>query len=360
MLGCPHFRAQLPEVRISVAGFYEENAAQFYSQLVDLVSCTDDRTAPMDVSLTHIMELKKILLASPNMESFDMISTHCRDVGVDWDIREGEKLPPFKDLKLRDICWYFSPVEAVTFWDWSRITHLRMTGVDIIDFLRTVPPEYLSGLRTFETDCWGSEKDMEEANKLLCNLVNKMAALQRLQMRCLMRSHLNQCFSAIINHGRNLRSLSLRGFHRSDEDPQLYSVPLIECLKALCSACPYLTELEIDIKLKVGAKGRSDLSTTLASFRNLRELKLHAQMSYPASAKTMLQCDKALPAVVPWIQDLVSAKQGVRFDPLHLFIGSRNAVGPDLEGRIWTTPFDNLSTWTTHFDNLKALVTEEF
>ena len=328
---------------------------------MDLVSCTDDKTEPMDVSLTHIMELKKILLASPNMECFDMISTHCRDVGVDWDIREGEKLPPFKDLKLRDICWYFSPVEAVTFWDWSRITHLRMTGVDIIDFLRTVPPEYLSGLRTFETDCWGSEKDMEEANKLLCNLVNKMAALQRLQLRCLMSlSHLNQCFSAIINHGRNLRSLSLRGFHRSDEDPQVYSVPPIECLEALCSACPYLTELDIDIKLNVGAKGRSVLSTTLASFRNLRELRIHARMSCPPSAPTMLQYGITLPAVVPWIQGLVSAKQGVRFDPLHLFVAMRYAVAPDLEGGAWTTLFDYLKTSTTHFDNLKALVTEEF
>ena len=350
MLGCPHFRAQLPGVRISVAGFYEKNAVQFYSQLVDLVSCTDVKTAPMEVSLTHIMELKNMLLASPNMESFDMISTHCRDVGVNWDIREGEKLPPFKNLKLRDICWYFSPVEAVTFWDWSRITHLRMTGVDIIDFLRTVPPEYLSGLRTFETDCWGSEKGTEEANKLLCNLLNKIATLQRLQMRCLKRSHLTQCLAAIINHGTNLRSLSLRGFHQSDEDPLLCSVLPIECLEALCSACPYLTELDIDIKLNVGAKGRSVLSTTLASFRNLRKLELHARMSYPPSDTTMLQYGIGLPAVKPWIRDLVSAKQGVRFDPLHLFMRIRGTVIPDMVGRIWTT----------HIGELKALVSEEF
>lgn len=306
---------------------------QFHSQLADLVSCTDGFWRPMYFSPTNIMELKRILLASPNMETFDMVSEHSRNVGVDWDIRDGEKLPPFKDLKLRDICWYFSPLEAVTFWDWSRIAHLRMTGVHIIDFLRTVTPEYLSGLRTFKTDCWCSEKDLEEASNLLCNLVNNITALQKLQMRCLMRSHLNQCFSAIINYGRNLRSLSLRDFHRPDEHPQLYSVLPIEYLRALCSACPCLTRLDIDVKLNVGAKGRSVLSSNLASFRNLRVLKLHAWMSYPVSdTKKSIKCAVVIPALVPWIKDLYSAKQGVGFDRLHLFVRMRHVIAPDLWG----------------------------
>ena len=300
---------------------------EFHSQLADLVSCTDDYWRPMYFSRDHIIEVKRMLLASPNMETFDMVSENSRKVGVDWDIRDGEKLPPFKDLKLQDICWYFSPVEAVTFWDWSRIAHLRMTGVHIIDFLRTGTPEYLSGLRTFKTDCWGSEKDLEEASNLLCNLVNNIAALQRLQMRCLMRSHLNQCFSAIINYGRNLRSLSLRDFHRADEDPQLYSVLPVEYLKALCSACPYLTRLDIDVKLNVGAKGRSVLSSNLASFRNLRVLKLHAWMSNPFSdTNKSIQWAIVIPALVPWVKDLYSAKQGVGFDRLHLFVEMRHVT----------------------------------
>ena len=323
----------------------------FHHELVDLVSCTDQIGMPMYFKWTHVVELKRMLLASPNMETFDMISKHSGNVGIDWDIRDGEKLPPFKDLTLQDICWYFSPIEAVTFWDWSRISHLRMTGVHIIDFLRTVTPEYLSGLRTFETDCWGLEDGAEEGNKLLCNLVNGIATLERLQMRCTMRSHLDRCFPAIIKQGRSLRSLSLRDFHRPDEDPQLYSVLPIEHLNALCDACPNLSILDIDIKLNVDGKCRSVLSTTLASFRNLRELELHACMPYSTSyTDMMLAWGIATPVVEPWIKDLVSAKQGLGFDVLHFSVEMRHTIAPRFSNESFERTIglgDDDGQWTT-------------
>lgn len=300
---------------------------------MDLVSCTSC-ALPFDLSPTHLIELKKMLLASPNMETFDMKYINREDVGTDWDIRDGEKLPPFKKLTLWDICWCFSPVEAVTFWDWSRITHLRMVGVHIINFLRTVPPKYLSGLRTFETNCWGAEEGVEEANDLLCNLVNNIATLERLEMRVIMRSHLKRCLAAIGNHGRSLRYLSLRDFKWPLQDPRLPSVFPIEYFKDLCSACPHLCRLEIGITLNVGVKGRSILLNALASLRNLRELVLETKLSFPSPPS--LDTDdiftmrgKVESTVAPWIKQLVSAKKGLPFDRLILHVGATQASVPD-------------------------------
>lgn len=151
MLACPRFRARWPKLRISLEDFYNEEAVRFYPLFVNVVSSTDGLVRDKDAAL--VTRIKNMLLASPKMEVFDLILKKGDDVAVNWDIKEGEKLPPFKDLNLRNVDWVFSPVEAVGFWDWSKITHLTMTKVPIIPFLKTVTPEYLSGLRTFKTDC---------------------------------------------------------------------------------------------------------------------------------------------------------------------------------------------------------------
>ena len=373
MLACPRLRARWPKLRIPFDGFYDFEAIQFYSQLVDVVSCTDRHDDPRyaDPKATDIIQLKKLLLASPNMEVFDMASSHGEDVNADWNIRDWEKLPAFKDLELFNIRWNFSQVEAVTFWDWSRITRLRMKGVNIIHFLRTVPPECLSGLHTFETDCWGSDKGVEEASRLLCNLVNTITALESLQMQCNMRSHINRCFPAIIDYGRSLRSLRLRDFRRPNGNPNIYSVLSIKKLEALGSACPILRELAIDVKLTLDAcqKMRSVLAITLASFRNLRKLDLHTFMSFPRPGTDFdsWEIDIITP-MFPWMKDLVSMKQGLEFDTVSLLVETNRTtndpgwhecfpiykaipVNKRDESSTWAIVRVRLSSWDASADN---------
>ena len=323
MLASPWFRARWPKLRISLEDFYSEEAVPFYPLLVDVVSSTDRWVQDKDVRRAHVTGMKNMLLASPKMEVFDLILNKGDDVPVNWDIKEGEKLPPFKDLKLSNVDWVFSPVEAVGFWDWSKITHLTMTKVPIIPFLKTVTPEYLSGLRTFKTDCWGSENSVEEASVLLCDLVKNIATLEWLETKCSFKSHVNRCFPAVIKHGLTLRSLSLRNFHGPQDDLDSHSVLSIKKLTALRSACPNLTELEIDIKLKLKTLQRigSILTTTIASFRNLRRLSLHSWIPHPTPTT---RCREVLGLVEPtaglWMEDLMSLKLGAQFDCVRLYL----------------------------------------
>ena len=161
-----------------------------------------------------------------------------------------------------------------------------LNKVPIMPFLKTVTSEYLSGLRTFETDSYGSGNNVEEASRLLSNFVGKIVNLEGLAMKCSIRNHLARCFPVIIKHGPNLRLLALRYLHSPQDDPDSHAVLSIKKLTALRSACPNLMRLELDFKLDLKDLEKSGhiLTTTLASFRNLRKLSLSTWMSYAPSA----------------------------------------------------------------------------
>lgn len=142
-------------------------------------------------------------------------------------------------------------------------------------------------------------------------------------MKCSFKSHVNQCFPPVIKHGPILRSLSLRNFHRPQDNLDSRFVLSIKKLTALRSACPNLTELEIDIKLNLRDLQRtgSILTTTIASFRNLRSLSLHSWIPHPTPAT---KCSEILDLVEPtvrlWIEDLMSLKHGVQFDCVQFYL----------------------------------------
>ena len=68
------------------------------------------------------------------------------------DIEECEKLPHINQLVLQGHCWLHCPKIANSFWNWSRLTSLKLEKVFIIDFLESVLPENLIQLRSFVTD----------------------------------------------------------------------------------------------------------------------------------------------------------------------------------------------------------------
>lgn len=315
VLACPAFRARCPKLRISVEDLYEGCAIPFWPLLVDITSCTDGNLERLEnLSSTptfSAIQIKDMLLASPQMEVCDLGFDSSDDVTVDWNIKDGEKLPPFKDLHLSLIDWAFSPVEAVEFWDWSRITYLKLSKVPIIPFLKTVGPSYLSGLRTFETDCHGSEKNVEEASRLLCDLVENIVTLDGRTISCSIKTHLNRCFPEIIKHGSNIRWLTLRQVHSPQGDPGLHAVIPNEKLIALSSACPNLTRLEIDVMLDLEDPMKTGhvLTTTLASFRKVRELWLYTRIPDQMPIYTYLRCSSGVveAKVRSWAEELCSS-----------------------------------------------------
>ena len=71
---------------------------------------------------------------------------------LDEEIEKSDILPPVKELFLQGYFWLHSPTVATGFWNWSKLTSLRLEKVFIINFLESVLPENLLQLRSLITD----------------------------------------------------------------------------------------------------------------------------------------------------------------------------------------------------------------
>ena len=71
---------------------------------------------------------------------------------IDEEINQCERLPAVEELFLRGYDWLHPPHVATSFWNWSRLTSLRLEKVLIVNFLETVLPENLKQLRSLITD----------------------------------------------------------------------------------------------------------------------------------------------------------------------------------------------------------------
>lgn len=96
--------------------------------------------------------LKAFLLQCDQLNELHLVYLESGSRFLDEEIEQSERLPPIKQLYLRNYDWLHSPGPANNFWNWSRLTSLRLEKVNIIQFLESVLPENLLQLRSLTTD----------------------------------------------------------------------------------------------------------------------------------------------------------------------------------------------------------------
>lgn len=96
--------------------------------------------------------LKNLLLEFRQLKVLHLLDIVYGKRFIDEDIGQHERLPAVEELFLQSYFWLHSSGVATTFWNWSRLTSLRLEKVFIVNFLETVPPECLAQLRSFVTD----------------------------------------------------------------------------------------------------------------------------------------------------------------------------------------------------------------
>ena len=281
-----------------------------------LSSCTIDQFCP--VHAVNAPDLKEMLLGSPELEDLSLTWGIRKATRVRWHIRDGERLPPVTKLILRGMHWNMSRSNAITFWDWSRISHLELYIVDISRFLRTVTAEHLPKLRTFVTDGWCRNMFVpaDELTKHLCNFVRDTQALEKLAMRC--RVEVDKVLlylGAVSKHASTLRSLEIRTLAH-----ERHSEFGVRHLTALNTACPELRELGFDLVMNVKSKPPATLTTTIAGFRKMRSLTVYAYM-WVENREQGFDEDRATASA--WIEDLVSSKQGVQLEKVIVKLEAR-------------------------------------
>lgn len=179
---------------------------------LQLVSCkisryNEDRTDSRS-------SLKQLLLGKENLETLHLECAG-QEVSVrDSQIKSSERMPAVKELYLCGYNWIHSPVTAVQFWNWTKITHLNLRRVSMVPFLETVKSEHLINLRTFKTDgyCRGGPPVWNQVCSLLCELLYGIKALENLELclcwRGVDEKWKEQLVGAISGHGRSLRYLT--------------------------------------------------------------------------------------------------------------------------------------------------------
>lgn len=96
--------------------------------------------------------LKDTLLACDKLKVLHLLNERSGFRFVDEDIGHNESLPALEELFLQGYFWLHTPSVATSFWNWTKLTSLRLEKVLIVNFLETVSPEYLLQLRSFATD----------------------------------------------------------------------------------------------------------------------------------------------------------------------------------------------------------------
>ena len=96
--------------------------------------------------------LKDLLLQCDQLKELRLLNVPSGTRFPEKEIQNCQRLPALEALFLEGYFWLHSPKVATGFWNWSRLTSLRLEKVFIINFLESVPPEQLLQLKSLITD----------------------------------------------------------------------------------------------------------------------------------------------------------------------------------------------------------------
>ena len=238
-----------PSATLSVNGFsskpdtfYHSKSLPFATRLVSL----KHTQYPSD--LLNRSSLKTFLLQCDQLNVLHLFNLQSSAEFLDEEIDRSERLPPIEELFLHGYVWQHSPSIATGFWNWSRLTSLRLEKVPIIQFFESVSTENFRQLRSLITDghCQ-NPAEYTRATDLMIKLVRAIDSLENLSLVCCVNM---LSIDAIRKHGPGLRHLQLRDFKgmvhlplRRDRVPTLSLLDLLE----IQSSCPKLMELGLDV-----------------------------------------------------------------------------------------------------------------
>ena len=192
--------------------------------------------------------LKTVLLQCDQLNVLHLFDLPSGARFLDETIGQSERLPPIEELFLHGYDWRHSPSIVSSFWNWSRLTSLRLEKVSIINFLESMSPENFLQLRSLITDghCQ-NPADNTRATNLMIKLVRAIDSLETLSLVCSVKMF---PVDAIRKHGPGLRHLQLRDFKGTVHLPlrrdRVTTLSLFDLLE-IQSSCPKLMELGLDV-----------------------------------------------------------------------------------------------------------------
>ena len=211
----------------------------------NLISCKFARSQKYELPI-----IRELLFERPSLQELHLVDGRSPWSGWTRPTNEVQKdsifkhLPALKVLIIDGNDWDHSTWENANLWNWSNITHLELRNVIVDMFLHYVPPQCLSGLKVFIAQ--PSLDDYRiHSTPSLCSLMKNTTVLQKLEIRC--ETQKSEIVSLIARNGMHIRTLSLLSFDRYFGS--CWTPLTFDQLMAICSNCPQLMEMKVDLAL---------------------------------------------------------------------------------------------------------------
>lgn len=270
--------ARFHQTRLYVEGLplreFGEGQSDAYVRAIPTDLLMSLKMAPPELPLTtRLGPLKQLLLASPRLETFDYED---RGQGTRFSFAEGERLPPFRDLRLVSYDWDHDRDAVARHWDFSRVRALELVDVPAFNFLRSVSFPDLAGLHTLHIADYSAHLPdrRQDATRGLHRLVRDH--VRALRVLCFTCHTALFPLDAILAHAASLEELRLRdhvGF--GDEQRRCPTLRAAD-VEVLARALANLHTLELDLDAEACDDPAAFLRA-LCAFPRLRTLTLHVQ-----------------------------------------------------------------------------------
>ncbi|PVH78085.1 hypothetical protein DL98DRAFT_590612 [Cadophora sp. DSE1049] len=257
--------------------------------------------------------LGKLISNSPKLKVLHLESM-CGD-GLWTKIR----VPPIRELVMRECTWTFTPEEVGVVWDFSQLQILEVNVIDCAkEFLDSVPGGSLKGLRklivTGKHDVrWG-----ESCSRQLNDLISRSHLLEALEIDCelpLLR------IESVYKH-TDLRTVKIQDFRGFGNEKIVCPTLTVRGVAGLLDACPRLRHLSLDLDQTTCEV--EDFLRLLARFRNLQYLKLRMRSLLHELGENSTSVDADLEAAKRHASLLGSEKEGLPMISLTFCIAGYN------------------------------------
>lgn len=325
--------------------------------VANVISCKTTIWSEDEKRIRGRSTIKDALSANPQLQTLHLFSKEEELNDVKWDKRDARKLPPVKELVIRNLLGW----SIFSICDWSNVTHLELVNVSSIALIEGLPAEKLSKLKTLiiACVCW-DRAERQNRLQILSDFLNTLLTytrdLGKLALKCgvcdfrqsrrgcslIFKSEesrkSNDCVLTVAQGCQSLHSLELRNFDGPDSSPWKWILFSPNDLETINCGCPGLMELSLDAKTYFyGRQLRLDMGVTaaLAAFRNLRRLTLYTIMPYLPPESGLLPHHQARAVAREWTENIQRLKQGAKFVRLTMNIEIERLVVEDEFERIY-------------------------
>lgn len=201
--------------------------------------------------------LKDVLLSSKSLERLSMTLPRLETGRIDFSddglgsydlcVEPGERLESLNKLVYESRIPFTKPLIPTSFFNWDKICHLELRGHRMISFLRTLSPHNLQ-LHTLIVEFFCMGESYDTGLEVLDDIITRTRGLKVLT---LVNPTLQLPVSTISLHGNTLEELTIRHPRRGSEPYSMMVAPypyLPDSLDTLCSDCPHIWSLTLDIR----------------------------------------------------------------------------------------------------------------